>query len=329
VRVEAHPLEEWTQHFRLGMTVGLNIKADFRMSGKLSVSGSDPGRIGVSGVDHAYDDGYVRVDGTGNAQQWTSYWGYQNAAQYNPGDQTLRMHKATSFSVGDNSSANRDDAPYVGLELAYGANPWNWRRARLGWEVGFGMLPINITDEHYQLMNANVAQSVYSFDTAGIVMPTAPYNGGKSGIGPTIRDIAAFVGTTNVSGEIIGSRSLDVDIYAFRAGASVTLELNRHLDVFAGVGPAVGIVSGDARFKETIVAGGGTGENSGKVGATTVVYGMYVNAAIMYHAEENADIYLGAQFMPMGDATISDGGRQARLKLGGQAYISAGINWRF
>ena len=56
---------------------------------------------------------------------------------------------------------------------------------------------------------------------------------------------------------------------------------------------------------------------------------MYVNAAILYHAEENADIYLGAQFMPMGDATISGGGRQARLKLGGQTYISAGINWQF
>ncbi len=326
---ETHPLETWAHHFRLGATVGLNIKADFRTGGQLAFSGKDPGPTGVSGADHFFDDGYVRVDQTGNAQQWTSYWGYENSSQYNPFDHTLLMHRTTSVYASDSTSASQDDAPYVGLELAYGANLWNWRRARLGWEVGFGTLPIKIADEPNRLINANVTQSIYSFDTAGIVMPTAPYHGGNSGIGPTIRDIAAFVGLTNVSGMLSSSQIMDADLYAFRVGPSVNLELNRRLGAFAGVGPAVGRVSGDVQFKETIVAGSSSAANSGKIGATKVVYGVYVNAAIMYHAAENADLYLGAQFMSMGDATLGGGGRQARLRLGGQTYISAGISWLF
>jgi hypothetical protein len=60
-----------------------------------------------------------------------------------------------------------------------------------------------------------------------------------------------------------------------------------------------------------------------------VACGGYVNGALMYHVQEDADIYIGAQYMPMGDATISGGGREGRLNLGGQLYFSVGINWPF
>jgi hypothetical protein len=33
--------------------------------------------------------------------------------------------------------------------------------------------------------------------------------------------------------------------------------------------------------------------------------------------------------MPMTDATISGGGRECRLNLGGQVYFSIGVNWAF
>jgi hypothetical protein len=63
-----------------------------------------------------------------------------------------------------------------------------------------------------------------------------------------------------------------------------------------------------------------------------VVFGGYVNAAVMYHVQDlgrNADFYVSFQYMPMGDATFGSGGREGQLNLGGQVYISAGINWPF
>jgi hypothetical protein len=52
----------------------------------------------------------------------------------------------------------------------------------------------------------------------------------------------------------------------------------------------------------------------------------------MYHIKDddkNGDLYISAQYMPMTDAIIGGGGREGRLNLGGQVYISAGINWPF
>src|SRR5687768_240800 len=70
----------WMRHFRIGGSVGLNISGDFKTSGQLPVSGSSPGPLAPR-ADHFYDDGFVRVDNTGNAQGLTSFWGYDRADQ--------------------------------------------------------------------------------------------------------------------------------------------------------------------------------------------------------------------------------------------------------
>jgi hypothetical protein len=44
---------------------------------------------------------------------------------------------------------------------------------------------------------------------------------------------------------------------------------------------------------------------------------------------ENADIYIGAQYMPMANVDFNGNGRQSQLELGGQLYLSVGINWPF
>jgi hypothetical protein len=122
--------------------------------------------------------------------------------------------------------------------------------------------------------------------------------------------------------------------YTVRLGPSVYWDVNKYIGVSASVGPALGIVSGDYKYDETITAttinSTTSAHNTGRFGTTDLVYGGYVNAMVMYHVpDENADIYVGAQYMPMGDATFNGGGREARLKLGGQVYITAGINWAF
>jgi hypothetical protein len=114
-------------------------------------------------------------------------------------------------------------------------------------------------------------------------------------------------------------------LYTVRLGPSLYWDLNEDLGLSAGVGPAVGIVSGSLKYDETIA----TTRYTGQVDATDVVYGGYVNATLMYHLEKNGDLYLGVQYMSLGDATISGGGREGRLNLNGQVYITAGINWAF
>jgi hypothetical protein len=312
--------DDWTRHFRIGAMVGMNISANFSMNGSaFGISGNDPSH----GI---YDDGYVRTDQTGNAGGYTGYWGYNNASQYNPANGgTIDMHAATSFST--SGSANESGSVFPGFDMAYGDNLWYWKHARVGWELGVGLLPIYISEK--SSLPATVNQTTYTFNTGGIVIPTAPYQGGPSGQGEPIISTSYTSTNSQSYGNVTGTHTLEVMLYTFRLGPSFYWDLTEHLGMSLGAGPAVGIVNGDYKYDETIAAGTVSAHNKGQIGGTDLVYGGYVNATLMYHAVDNGDIFIGAQYMPMSDATISGQSREGRLNLGGQLYFSVGISWPF
>ena len=273
-----------------------------------------------------FNDGYVRVDNTGDALGQTGYWGYQNASQYNAANNTLTMHSATSYT--GTGSADVDFQPFVGIEAAYGMDLWNVGRAHIGWEVAAAFTPLRASDN--ESFGATVNQSAFTFNTTGIIVPTAPYSGGPSGVGePTISNVETPAGTTNVTGTVSGQRKLDLQLYTFRVGPTVSWDFCKHLGVFAGLGPAIGILNGNYDFSENIVTAGGTAVNSGRIGMTKIVYGGYLNADLVYHAMDHGDVYIGAQFMPLSSSTVSGMGREARVDLSGTVQFSAGFNWPF
>jgi hypothetical protein len=322
VKIPVTADERWPRHFRIGMLVGVNVKADFSMSGtQFPVSGSQPG--GAGGGEHFYDDGYVRVDETGNAQGYTSFWGYNNAAQLS--GQSLTFHSSKSF--GARGSSEGEDSPYLGLDLAYGGQLGRWGPTSYGWEFGFGFLPISIEDKEPTVGVIN--RTVHTFDTGTILPPTSPYNGGPSGIGPTIRDAAAVQPDDTIVGTVSGTRTLDVTLYVVRLGPLLHWEMYRHWAASLGIGPAVGYVDGELRLDEVLVTGSGSARNAGKVTGSGFVYGGYIGATVMYHAVQGGDFYVGVQYMPLSSMSINGSGREARLDLAGGIYFSAGFNWPF
>src|SRR5436309_2792760 len=65
--------QDWTKHFRIGLQLALNVKAEFSTAGTID----RPSRPGI------YDDGYVLPDasGSGGDNPTTTNWGYNNAGQ--------------------------------------------------------------------------------------------------------------------------------------------------------------------------------------------------------------------------------------------------------
>jgi len=313
--------DDWTRHFRIGAIVGMNIGASFNEKGLFNISGNRSA-MGI------YDDGYVREDQTGNSGGYTGYWGYDNASQYNSTANTLTFHSATSYST--SGSGNAEGGPFPGLDVAYGDNLWYWKHARVGWELGFGLLPINISDN--SSLSATVNQSVYTYDVGnpkGVPFPSAPYQGVPSGGGHVIPGSPASTSSQTLHGTVTGTRSLNLMLYTLRLGPSFYWDLGDYAGISLGAGPAVGIVSGDYNYDEVVTTGGVPARNTGGFEATDLTYGGYVNGTLMVHVVDSGDIYVGAQYMPMDDATFSGGGREGRLNLGGQLYLSIGINWPF
>ncbi len=318
--------DDWWQHLRVGVPVLFNVKAHFSVNGQFNLN-SEAGATGVSGVNHVYDDGYVKVDDTGDARLQTGYWGYQNASQYNPATHTLTMESDTAFTA--SGSAGKDAQPFAGFEAAYGTDLWRLRSVRIGWEIGASLMPIHITDD--QPLAATVNQSLYTFNTGTIIVPIAPYNGGSGPQGgePTIYDTATAAGSASVPGTVTGTRQLQLMLYTIRLGPTFDWNFATNTALQIGAGPALGIVNGNYKFDETIITAGGSAQNSGSLGTTKTAFGGYVNASVTYRLVNHGDVYLGAQFMPLGNVNMSFPGRQASLDLRQALQFSAGINWPF
>ena len=135
--------------------------------------------------------------------------------------------------------------------------------------------------------------------------------------------------TNGAQGSFSGSQTLDVNLFTFRLGPSVYWDFNRHVGMSLGAGPALGYAPGQLKYNQTITASGVPSKSQGSVSVSDVVYGWYVNTMVSYHLVRNGDIFVGAEYMPLGTASFSGGGREASLNLKGQIYVTAGINWPF
>jgi hypothetical protein len=319
---------DWTRNFRLGAVVALNIKANFSVNGAFTPSGRNPGPAGDPGklADHQYDDGYVRVDKTGNAAGYTTFWGYSSASQYDPVAQTLTFHGTQSFTA--SGGGQRDDAPYLGVEMAYGGKIVDWSGTRIGWQVGFGWLPVKISDT--QALPGSFVQTVHQYSAPGITLPQPPYNGGSSGIGPAILDLPTAGPVQTVSGVVTGSRTVEATVYSLKIGPSFSSQFNQRFGMELGLGFMLGVVDGEYKFDELLVPQNGTPVGfSGSSGKLDFDYTGYADVLFYYHTSENADLYVGFQYSPLGASALGVSGQKADLNLGGALYLMAGLHWSF
>jgi hypothetical protein len=320
--------ELWPQHARLGFLGCLNASATFSVSGTFGVSGVNPGAAGVGGLDRVYDDGRVSVDASGNNGGLTWNWAYENAGQYDSGAQRLKYSASDSYTT--TGTAEVTDGFTPGFELAYGTELVRFERSQLGWEIGFGYLPISLTDN--SPYTATVNRTVHSFDAAGIgKFPDAPYEGSFTGPGALLGDVAQLEAPEVITGvPVTGERELRVDHFNFRLGPTYHLEVLPRLAVQLSAGAAVGILAGELKYEEVLLLPDGSqAVNRGSSSSTEVLFSGYASALVLVHAVQHGDFYLGAQYMPLGTTTFSGAGRQAELDLSKSFYFSVGVNWPF
>src|SRR5438046_1971715 len=72
--------ENSPNRFGLNARLGFNISAKFKNLGGLNPM-NNIGPAAGGGANRFYDDGFVRVDGSGDKEGLTWFWGYENPAQ--------------------------------------------------------------------------------------------------------------------------------------------------------------------------------------------------------------------------------------------------------
>ena len=314
---------DWTRNFRIGMSLGLNIKAKFTTTGSYQITSNPSGDNGFT-----FDNGYVLKDVSGSTDGQTWNWGYLKSDQFNAEEGALHFQSTSSYDIQGVNSRTASDNPYLGFDLAYGWAVARWGQAKVGVEFGLGIMPIVISDNRNML--ATLHGTDYSVQVpGGVILPEGPYNGSFQGPGATISSQATPASEpSTIDGEISGSRTLDVTLYNLRLGPTLFWELSPRVGVGVSAGGAFGVVSGDYKFAER-PAGSQGAFATGKFGQTDVVFGGYASGIATYRIEDHGDLYLGLQFMSMTDSTFRQGGREGKLGLGAAFYITAGVNWPF
>ena len=317
--------DDGPNQFGFGARLGLNIKARFSNLGGYT-SGASPGPAsGAGGLDRTYDDGFVRVDGSGNRGGLTWNWGYQSAAQI-AGNDTVLMH-ATAAPANLASSAQSD--PQWGGEFFY-----KRRLARQSWgawgvETALGYVDLDTWDS--QTLTGNAVVTTDSYPLGGLIPPQAPYAGSLTGPGVLIGDSPTRTVTALAAGQVVsGRRELEGSLYNVRLGPYLTWPLGDRFSVQLGAGLAVGVVSGEFSFTEKLAASGTVlATRTGSSDRTDALWGGYAGVQFTYRLAKHVEAFAGAQFQYLQDFKVQAGAKEAELGLGETVFVTTGVQFRF
>jgi hypothetical protein len=313
--------------FRLSYRGGFNISATFKDTGSFSQA-NDPGPA-VAGVDHNYDDGYNRVDSSGNLNNQTWYWGYTDSGQV-PGDGFIYMHSLSSAPA----SAPQEEScsPQNGVELTYNRHLWQTGRLLWGLEAAANYTFLSIDARDIAGGTANLITDAYSL--GGTTPPQAPYFGTFEGPvpgGPN-RPVIGDIPTRSVAASTAqGQRSLDADLFGFRLGPSLGIPLTQRLGLSFSGGLALVSVQSDFEFKETLTNPGAGGNlvRSGTASDSDFLVGGYVAGNISYAFTEAWSVFVGAQYQNVGTYSQQVSDKEVEVDLRKSVFVSAGLGYSF
>jgi hypothetical protein len=323
----------WMGRIGLSYRAAFNISADFSGLGGYASPNlpGAPGRIpGAPGeVVRSYDDGFIGIDESGNANGHTTYWGYDSDEQVS-GDNVL-MHN--SSSPGTARSNDVEDEPLNGLELSCqqplgGGHGWRW-----GFEGALNWMNLDFNDR--RSLSGDIVTTTHSFALDGVLPPVAPpaYVGPVEGPGaPQLNDTAASAGTSTQPGAatITGSRSLEGNLYGLRFGPFLEYEITPQVSVDLAAGFVMGLIDSEFSHSDTTSLGElGSQTMSADSNETEWLYGAYLRGQINVNVYENLSAFGGVELNSLGTFDQRAGNAKAELDLKGAVILILGLGVEF
>jgi hypothetical protein len=303
-----------------GPQFGLNLNARFNHVGNLNPA--SPGPATGGGVNRTYNDGFVKMDSSGDAGGQTWNWGYQNASQVQ--GNTLTMHSA---SAAVNGTLNQNDDPQAGFDLAFGRELGAVPGGKWGVQAAFDFTAVSIHDNQPLAGTGMMVSDAYSL--GGVTPPQAPYTGSFNGPGALLGDSPTRTTTTEAV-LITGARTLDAQVYALRAGSYYEYLLGKRWSGRLGGGLVLGVADIQYSYNETITYGGGQAvNNSGSSSGAEFNAGGYLEGKVLYAMTPRTSLFAGAQYEYLGTFSHTAGSEQAQLDMTTTVYVLFGVQLSF
>lgn len=308
----------------VGYAPVFGLKAEFSGLGQFA-SPFAPQPIG-GGVDYEYDNGYVRVDSSGNAGGQTWNWGYSDATQYDPsGGGSIAMTQTNSLA---NGRAEGDDDAGLGLEIEAryhaGAFIFGKSEARWGFRAGLHYADVGISNGDAFTSGMRVMTDRFALN--GVVPPLPGYAGSFGGPGPMISDSPTRVFSEGGNALVTGLQDLDVDLFTLNFGPWLEIPVASWLDVTLEAGVSAALASGEYSFVSNTTAPGlGSQTSTGSDSGTDLLLGAHFGLGVIHEVGPQWDVFLKCRYQFMPDFDLSANGSNASLDFGSAFLLSAGV----
>lgn len=294
--------------FGINLMAGYNYKATFGEESGFHAPLHDPGaETGI--MDRFYEDGYNRVDISGNALDMTSFWGYQDASQYDPGAHTITMNSQRMIPTeGQQIFADQNDAQ-PGLEIWWTGtilsgerkedtladphtNQQKTEHARWYLDFRTALRWQHVGIDQKGNISGSFETTSDTYSTGGATPPTAPFDGTYSGPNMSLDAIPkSRTVSMGPAGTTTAYYDLEADLFALDLGPALTFDLDLGARLVLSAGATVAWTQSDFsyRYSDYIQSGSDTQEEVlfGYYGAIDIVFIEGVSFGIATFQMEN------------------------------------------
>lgn len=319
--------------FGANVLIGSNYKATFGLDAGIYAA-TDPGsETGIQ--DRTYDDGYNRVDVTGNFDRGTGtpktyYWGYQDVSQYDSATDTITMNSERLNLTQGGKNHIDENRGQPGLEFWWQETIWsgirnepyqphNRRERRWLW---YADIRAALRWQHIELNQTGevaggleTVSDVYS--TGGAIPPTAPFDGTFAGPNMVIDAVpVSRTITSSGSGSATVLYDLETDLIALDVGPAMLFDLDygARFSVSAGGSLAWAYSEFDYRYGDL---------GSGNSTDSHVLWGWYAGFDFLFADQ----VTLGFVTYQLQDLEHDSGSSSAKLDFSGNYTFRFGLSF--
>jgi len=300
-------------HAEFGVSAGatFNYKADFRNVAKAQGFANNPGTT-ASGTDHFYDDGYNRVDSSGNVGNLTTYWGYQDASQNTGGSVTM---SSAQRIIDPQSSSGEQNEAQPAIEIYWQEDLTENERWNLGLRVALSWQRIDLDSK--ALYSTTIETVSDTYDYTGI-LPGAPFDGSFAGPNFLISDVPSRTTTYAAGSALIARRDIHADLFALNLGPTLSFDFTEKLRLTASIGGTIAWIDSEFTYHDESFAQGHGAEQEW-------LFGAYAEADLQYQMGERWGIFGGVAHTRLEDFDQQVDGRSAQLQFDDSYSVRAGI----
>jgi hypothetical protein len=334
VRLQPPPAE-YPNRIGLSYRMGLNITVDFKRLGGFAPL-SDPGPDTGTAEERFYDDGYNRVDISGNQGGQTWFWGYENPESLQ--GETMFMTSSSAPATGVSKNRGGDELQH-GFEILYMRELYREEKWRAGLESAFGYTRLSIDDSRTVFTQVDRITDMFFVPGGVFVVPAAPYEGTFEGPGPLMSSDPDRIRTVLPNTSFAtGRRELEADVFMFRLGPYVEVPMGEKWAAIFSGGLTLVVGDIDLSYRETVtIPDVGTTTRAASRSQNDFLVGGYVGGSLAYAVTERVNLFAGVQFQAAGRSVTTSRAtgddpftrKRAVLDLGETVLISVGATYAF